>query len=129
MVKDGHRSRLWQIVLELISGALAALPIGVGLYFVSILIWAWMIEFLAIPVLLIPRFGSHIMGWMDFSRGATVLIVASVVIIEAWFCRRLSLRHYRVFAYTQALLGLAVSSPFFYWTSVHQKPMLPFWGQ
>jgi len=38
-------------------------------------------------------------------------------------------RHYAVFAYTQAILGLAVSSPFFYWTAVHQKPLLPFWGQ
>lgn len=107
----------------------AAAPVGIWLYFMSILIWAEVVTILAIPAALVPHVGSRIIGWMNFSPGAIPLLVAGTVATEVWFCRMLIRRRYAVFAYTQAILGLAVSSPFFYWTAVHQKPLLPFWRQ
>jgi len=129
MAKNDKGSDFWRTVLEVVSGMFAAVPMGVFLYFVIIVLWVWAIELLAFPVLLIPHVGSRIMGWLAFSHGVIPLIAAMAVTMELWFCRILIRRHHRVFAYTQALLGLAVASPFFYWTFVHQKPLLPFWGQ
>ena len=85
----------------------AAVPMGVFLYFVIIVLWVWAIELLAFPVLLIPHVGSRIMGWLAFSHGVIPLIAAMAVTMELWFCRILIRRHHRVFAYTQALLGLS----------------------
>jgi len=129
MAKNGNGSRLWQTVLEAVSGVLAAVPVGIWLYFMSILIWAEVVTILAIPVALIPHVGSRILVWLNFSSSVIPFLVAGAVAAEVWFCRMLIRRHYVVFAYTQAILGLAVSSPLFYWTAVHQKPLLPFWGQ
>jgi len=129
MAKNGNGSRLWQTVLEAVSGVLAAVPVGIWLYFMSILIWAEVVTILAIPVALIPHVGSRILVWLNFSSSVIPFLVSGAVAAEVWFCRMLIRRRHSVFAYTQAILGLAISSPFFYWTAVHQKPLLPFVGQ
>lgn len=129
MAKNGNGSHLWQTVLEAVSGVLAAVPVGIWLYFMSILIWAEVVTILAIPVALIPHVGSRILVWLNFSSSVIPFLVAGAVAAEVWFCRMLIRRRHSVFAYTQAILGLAISSPFFYWTAVHQKPLLPFVGQ
>ena len=129
MTKNGDGSRPWRTVFEIVSGVFAAVPIGIWLYFMSIFIWAEVVTILAIPMAFVPHLSSQIMGWMNFSHGSVLLLVAGAVATEVWFCRTLTRRHHPVFAYTQAVLGLAVSSPFFFWTAVHQKPLLPFWGQ
>ena len=129
MAKNGDDSRPWRTVLEIVSGIFAAVPIGIWLYFMSVIIWAEVVTLLAFSVALVPRIGPQFVGWMNFSRGSVLLLMGGTVAVEVWFCRMLIRRHYVVFAYTQAILGLAVSSPFFYWTAVHQKPLLPFWGQ
>ena len=114
---------------EATLGVLAALPVGLCLYFVIILVWAEVITALAIPILLIPRAGSTIVMWMNFNRSIVPVLFLGALLLEVWVCRTLIRRRYPVLAYTQAVLGLAVSLPFFYWTAVHQKSMLPFWGQ
>lgn len=129
MAKGGNGSGPWRTVFEVVSGVLVAVPIGVWLYFMSIFIWAEVISLLAIPVTLVPHVGSRIIIWLNFSAGVMPLLVVGAVALEVWFCRMLIRRHHSVFAYTQAILSLAVSSPFFFWTAVHQKPLLPFWGQ
>lgn len=129
MARNGSGSRPWRAVLEVASGIAAAVPVGIWLYFMSVIVWAGVVNVLALSFALIPHIGPPIVGWMNFSRGAIPLLMAGAVATEVWFCRMLIRRHYSVFAYTQAILGLAVSSPFFYWTAVHQKPLLPFWGQ
>ena len=129
MARNGNGSRLWRTVLEAVSGVFAAVPVGIWLYFMSILIWAEVVTILAIPVALIPHVGSRILIWLNFSSSVIPFLVAGAVATEVWFCRMLIRRHHSVFAYTQAILGLAISSPFFYWTAIHQKPLLPFWGQ
>ena len=129
MAKNGDGSRPWRTVLEIVSGIFAAVPVGIWLYFMSVTIWAEVGTLLAFSVALVPHIGPQFVGWMNFSRGSVLLLMGGTVAVEVWFCRMLIRRHYAVFAYTQAILGLAISSPFFYWTAVHQKPLLPFWGQ
>ena len=129
MAKNGNGSRPWRAVLEAVFGVLAAVPVGIWLYFMSIFLWAEVVTVLTIPVALIPQVGSRILVWLNFSSSVIPLLVAGAVVAEVWFCRMLIRRHHSVFAYTQAILGLVVSSPFFYWTAVHQKPLLPFAGQ
>ncbi len=116
---------LWEAIL----GILAALPMGVWLYFFVILVWAEVITALAIPVGLIPYLGPPIIEWANFSTGVVPVLFGGAALIEVFACRALLRRRCHVLAYTQAILGLAASLPFFYWTAVHQKPMLPFWGQ
>lgn len=116
--------------LEVIAAVLAAAPVGMFLYFGPVLVWAILFHnLLVFLALLVPTIGSSIATWMNFSPGMLLLLAAVAVAMEAWSCRMLVGRHHSVFAYTQAMLALAVSSPFFYWSIVHQKPMLPFWGQ
>lgn len=129
MAISENGSGRWRSVMEVVLGVIAAGPIGIFLYFMSILVWAEGIVLLAIPLALIPYVGPRIMDWLNFSRSVVPLIVAMAVCAEIWVCRVLIRRHHQVFAYVQAFLGLAVSLPFYYWTAVHQKPMLPFWGQ
>ena len=129
MARNGSGSRPWRAVLEVVSGIVAAVPVGIWLYFMSVIIWAEVVTILAIPVALVPHVGSRILIWLNFSSSVIPFLVAVTVAVEVWFCRVLIRRHYSVFAYTQAILSLAVSSPFFFWTAVHQKPLLPFWGQ
>lgn len=118
-----------RIVLEAFSGIIAAFPVGVFLYFFLIVFWASAVSVLALLLPLIPYIGIPVITWMNFTAGMILLLAVSAIVLEVWACRILVRRHYTVFAYTQAVLGLAVSSPFFYWSIVHQKPMLPFWGQ
>lgn len=122
---SGWKRTVWEAAL----GVLAALPVGVGLYFVTILVWAMVFTVLAIPILLIPYAGSVIMTWANFSTSLVSVLFGGAVLIEVFACRALIRCRYPVLAYTQGVLGLAVSLPFYYWTAVHQKPMLPFWGQ
>jgi hypothetical protein len=129
MASGDLHSGFGSTILQAVIGGAAALPVGICLYFVTILIWAEAITILAIPIALVPKFGSSIMDWADFSQGVVPVLVIGAMAMEVWVCRLLIRRRYSVFAYTQAVLGLAVSSPFFYWTALHQKPLLPFWGQ
>ncbi len=122
---SGWKRTAWEAVL----GVLAALPVGVGLYFMTILVWAMVFTILAVPILLIPYVGSVVMTWANFSTSVVPVLFGGAVVIEVFACRALIRRRYSVLAYAQAVLGLAVSMPFYYWTAVHQKPMLPFWGQ
>ena len=122
---SGWKRTVWEAAL----GILAALPVGGCLYFGAILVWAEVITVLAIPVGIIPRLGPPVIEWANFSTSVIPILFGGAVMIEVFACRALIRRRYRVLAYTQAVLGLAVSLPFFYWTAVHQKPMLPFWGQ
>ena len=116
--------------LEVITAVLVAAPVGIFLYFGPILVWAMLCSnLLVFLALLIPAIGSSIATWMDFSPGMLLLLAAVAIAIEVWACRMLVSRRHSVFAYTQAMLALAVSSPFFYWSIVHQRPMLPFWDQ
>ena len=84
---------------------------------------------LALLVPFIPYIGIPIITWMNFTAGVVSLLAISAIVMEVWTCRMLIRRHHTVFAYTKAILSLAVSSPIFYWSIVHQKPMLPFYGQ
>jgi len=129
MVKNGGGSRPWRTVLEIVSGVFAAVPVGIWLYSMSIIIWAEVVTLLAFSVALVPHIGPQFVGWLNFSSSVIPFLVAGAVAMEVWFCRMLIRRRHSVFAYTQAILGLAISLPFFYWTAVHQKPLLPFWGQ
>lgn len=129
MAVNGSGPRPWRTALEVLSGVLAAVPVGIWLYFMSILIWAEVITLLAIPAALVPHVGPQIIRWLSFSVSVTPILVAGAAAAEVWFCRVLIRWHHPVFAYTQAALGLAVSLPFFYWTAVHHKPLLPFWRQ
>ena len=129
MAKPFTGSGRWRTALEVGSALVAAIPIGIFLYFMSVLVWAEVVTILAIPISLIPSVSAPIMGWLNFSQGAVPFIIGMAVAMELGACRILIRYHYQAFAYTQALLGLAVSSPFFYWTVVHQKPMIPFWGR
>jgi len=129
LASNDNGSGRWRSLLEVVLGVAAAGPIGVFLYFASILVWAEVVTILAIPIALVPYVGLRILDWMNFSHGVILLIVAMAVGTEIWVCRLLIRRHHPVFAYTQAFLGLAVSLLFFYWSMVHQRPMLPFWGQ
>ena len=116
-------------ILQIVSGVTVALPIGICLYFMPIMLWAMLLNALAIPIALIPYASSQILSWMDFSDGVVMLLIVGAVIIQIVTCRILIRRHWVVFAYTQGVLGLAVSAPLYYWTIVHQRPLLPFWGQ
>ena len=118
-----------QTILQAIVGIAASLPVGIWLYFAIVLIWAEALTIFAIPIGLIPKVGLVIITWANFSRGVVPVLVIGAGAMEIWACRILIRRHYSVFAYTQAALGLVISLPFFYWTFVHQKPILPFWGQ
>lgn len=122
---SGWKRPIWEAAL----GVLAALPVGMWLYFFVILVWAEVITALAIPILLIPYAGSVIMTWANFSTSLVSVLFGGAVLIEVFACRALIRCRYPVLAYTQGVLGLAVSLPFYYWTAVYQKPMLPFWGQ
>ena len=127
---DKHSgSAFKRIILETFSGVFAAVPVGVFLYFLPVVFWASAMNVLALLVPLIPYVGIPIITWMNFTAGMIMLLATSAIIMEVWACRMLIRRHHSVFAYTQAVLGLAVSSPIFYWSIVHQKPMLPFYGQ
>ena len=127
---DKHSGSVFKrIVLEVSLGTLAALPIGMFLYFFLVVFWASAVSILALLLPLIPYIGIPIVTWMNFTKGMILLLAVSAIVLEVWACRILVRRHHTVFAYTQAVLGLAVSSPFFYWSIVHRKPMLPFWGQ
>ena len=128
---DGHSNfGFKRSSLEVIAAMLAAAPIGIFLYYGPILVWATLFgSLLAFLALLIPTIGSSIAAWMNFSPGMMLLLAAVAIAMETWACQMLVRRHHSVFAYTQAILALAVSSPFFYWSIVHGKPMLPFWGQ
>ncbi len=79
--------------------------------------------------LLIPTVGPSVAAWMNFSPGMLLLLAAAAVAMEVFACRLLVRRSLTVFAYTQGALSLAFSVPFFVWSIIHQKPMLPFWGQ
>jgi len=129
MTQTEPRVSFMRTVLQALFGVVAAIPIGIWLYFVAVIVWVEVITVLAIPVALLPYVGSSIMEWMNFTPGVVVLLIGAAVALEVWLCRMLIRRHYSVFAYTQAVLGLFVSLRFFYLTAVHQKPMLPFWGQ
>ena len=122
-------SKSVRIGLEVLSGIFAAMPLGLFLYFVPIIFWASAIGIVAILIALIPYAGIPIVAWMDFTPGMVLVLLSGVIAIEIWACKFLIKRHYQIFAYTQAVLGLAISSPFFYWTIIHHRPMLPFYGQ
>ncbi len=127
---DKHSGAAFKrIILEAFSGVFAAVPVGVFLYFFPVVFWASAINVLALLVPLIPYIGIPIVTWMNFTAGMVLLLAISAIVMEVWICRMLIRRHHTVFAYTQAVLGMAVSSPIFYWSIVHQKPMLPFYGQ
>jgi hypothetical protein len=129
MASGDSNSGFRQIILQAVVGVAASLPVGIWLYFAIILLWAMAINVFAIPMLLVPKVGSAIMTWANFSRGMVPILVIGAGAMEVWACRVLIRRHFPVFAYTQAILGLGISLPFFYWSFVHQKPLLPFWGQ
>ncbi len=125
---SGWKRTAWEAAL----GILAALPVGAWLYYFVIFVWTEVIGILAmlavsaIPGGLIPAFGPSSISRANDSIGIVLILFASAALIEVFACRALIRRHYPVLAYTQAILGLAASLPFFYWTAVHQKPLLPF---
>ncbi len=129
MTQSEPKLTFLRIVLQAVLGVAVAVPVGIWLYFAAVIAWVEVITVLAIPVLLLPYVGTRLLEWMNFSPGMVVLLIAGAVALEVWLCRMLIRRHYSVFAYTQAILGLFVSLRFFYLTAIHQKPMLPFWGQ
>lgn len=129
MANNTLGSKLVRTGLEALSGVFAAVPLGLFLYFMPVVFWASVIGFVAIPIMFIPYAGVPIVAWMNFTPGMVLVLLSGAIAIEIWTCKFLIKRHYQIFAYTQAVLGLAVSSPFFYWSIVHQRPMLPFYGQ
>ncbi len=129
MTQSEPKAGFMRTVLQVLMGVAAAVPVGIWLYFVVVIAWVEVITVLALPLALLPYVGTRLLEWMNFSPGMVVLLIAGAVALEVWLCRMLIRRHYSVFAYTQAILGLFVSLRFFYWTAIHQKPMLPFWGQ
>ena len=129
MTQSEPKLTFLRIVLQAVLGVAVAVPVGIWLYFADVIVWAEVITVLALPLALLPYVGTRLLEWMNFSPGMVVLLIAGAVALEVWLCRMLIRRHYSVFAYTQAILGLFVSLRFFYWTAIHQKPMLPFWGQ
>lgn len=119
-----------QTFLQVVVAVVAATPIGLFLYFGPILVWAMVFgNLLVFLALLIPAVGPSVAAWMNFSPGMLLLLAAVAVAMEFLACRLLVRRSLTVLAYTQGVLSLAVSAPFFVWSIAHQKPMLPFWGQ